>query len=193
MPIERYDGYKELANAIVLQAVEDFRYAVADEEMTENKLERGEISDDQAIQQIRFARAEQKRIRKFFKSGWCEWLCEMDCSSLANRMKKDTFEYLRLTAIALSDPRAKEMTKAVWDEHPVRNPRIFENMFRCPTCGGKVGMTYGFIRKSGKGKTQMNNYGWRVKCAGCNFCIKEEREAIKPKKKGEEKNEKQPC
>ena len=189
----RLDGYKELANAIVLQAVDDFRYSVADEEITENKLERGEISDDVAIQKIRWLRERQRETRRFFKSAWCAWLTEMDCSTLANKMKKDTIEFLRLTAIAVNDPRAEGMDKEKWDEHPVRNPKIFSYMFRCPTCGGKVGMTYGFIRVSGKGKTQLNHYGWRVQCAGCNFTIKDEREAIKPKKKGELKNEKEHC
>ena len=188
--MERVDGYKELANAIVLQAVDDFRYSVADEKITENKLERGEICDDEAIPKLRWLRARQRETRRFFKSGWCAWLTDMDCSTLADKMKRETIEYLRLTNIALTDSRVKGMDKAKWDEHPVRNPKIFSDMFCCPICGGKVGMTYGFIRVSGKGKKQLNHYGWRVQCAGCNFTIKEEREAIKPKKKGELKNEK---
>ena len=187
----RYDGYKELSNAIVLQAVDDFRYAVADEKIIENKLERGELYDDDVILQLRNLKARQREVRRFFKSAWCAWLCDTDCSALADRMKKETLEYLRLTDIAVKDSRAKGMDKAKWDVHPVKNTKFFADMFRCPTCGCKVGMTYGFIRMSGKGKTQMNHYGWRVQCAGCNFTVKVERETIKPDKKGDINDEKE--
>ena len=193
MPLKEYDGYKELASAIVLQAVDDFRHAVADEQILEQKLERGEITDNEAINQIKMARVDQRRLRKFFRSAWCGWLIEMDCSALPDKMKIETLEFLRLAEIALTNERVKGMTKAKWDEHPVRNPKTFSNMFRCPTCGGKVDMTYGFIRKSGNGKTQLNHYGWRIQCEGCNFCLKAEREAIKPKRKGAQKNEKEHC
>ncbi len=194
-PKTNYDGYHELANAIVLQAIEDFRYAVADEKIYDDKLQRGEVFDYVALPKIRYARSEQIRLRKFFKSAWCEWLTEMDCSRLADKMKKDTIEYLRLAEIAMSEPEAQAMTKIRWDENPEENTKQFSDMFQCPTCGGKVDMTYGFIGStalSDAGKrVRYNKFGWRVKCAGCTFTIKQERERIRPTKKGETENEEQ--
>jgi hypothetical protein len=188
-PKTDYDGYHELANAIVLQAIEDFRYAVADEKICEDKLQRGEIPDNVAIPKIRYARSEQIRLRKFFKSAWCEWLTEMDCSHLADKIKKDTLEYLRLAEIAMSTPEVKAMTKIRWDEDSENLTKLFQDQFQCPTCGGKVNMNYGFCGSVGKKDKRMNKYGWRIQCEGCRFVIKVERERIKPIKKGEENEE----
>ncbi len=179
------DGYHELANAIVLQAVEDFRYAVADEKIIESKLMRGELSYDIAHPKIRSAKAEQKKIRAFFKSSWCEWLTEMDCTGLADKIKKDTLEFIRLGETAMAAPQAKSMTKAKWDKHPKKYAELFQNQFQCPTCGGAVNMTYGFVGSTEIRNNRFNRYGWRIQCAGCKFRIRQERERIKQKKKGE--------
>ena len=182
--------YEELANAIVLQAIEDFRFAVATEKIYEDKLQRNEISDNGAIPVIRAARSEQRIIRQFFKSAWCDWLTEMDCSHLADKMKQDTLEFLRLGESAMAAPKAKSMTKAKWDENSEENAELFQNQFQCPTCGGKVGMTYGFVGSTGKRDKRMDKYGWRIQCEGCKFTLKFEKERIKPLKKKGEENEK---
>ena len=189
-PIFIRDGYHELANAIVLQAIEDFRYAVAAEKIYEDKIRRNEISDNIALPLIRFARRDQAQIRKFFKSTWCEWLSEMDCSYLADRMKQDTLEFVRLGEIAMSVDRAKVMNKEMWDEHPKAYEEFYSDQFRCPTCGGKVNMNYGFCGSTGKRDKRMNKYGWRIQCEGCKFTLKFEKERIKPLKKKGEENEK---
>ena len=67
-------GYEELANAIVLQAVTDYRIAL--KALAANP-------DD------RYAKYEAKRIERFFLSAWFRCLTEVDGKWLMDQLKKE--------------------------------------------------------------------------------------------------------
>ena len=68
------DPYENLANAIVLQAVTDYRTAL--KAMVANP-------DD------RYAKYEAKRIEQFFNSDWFRCLTEIDGKWLMMKLKKE--------------------------------------------------------------------------------------------------------
>ena len=70
-------GYEELANAIVLQAVTDYRTAL--KALAANP-------DD------RYAKYEAKRIEQFFLSAWYRCLTEIDGKWLMMKLKKEAAE-----------------------------------------------------------------------------------------------------
>lgn len=162
-------AYTNLANAIVLQAVDDFKYAVLDDD-----------------------RRTQMAIRRFFKSGWCDFLTKMDCTHLADRLKDDTLEFMRLTNINLNQPRCKGMNKDKWNAMPDEEKEQFQDVFRCPTCGGKVTQYYGFMAREKRHGDWHLIYGWNTKCTNCLFRIKNEREAILCEKKEKTNETEQP-
>lgn len=162
-------AYTNFANAIVLQAVEDFKYAVLEDN-----------------------RGRQIEIRKFFKSPWCDFLTKMDCTHLADRLKEDTIEFMRLTSVNLNHSRCKGMNKDKWNAMPDEEKEQFKDVFRCPTCGGAVNQYYGFMAREKRHGDWHNIYGWNTKCTNCLFRIKNEREAILCEKKEKTNETNQP-
>ena len=154
---EIQDGYTNLANAIVLRAVEDFKYAV--------------LFDDLKT---------QREIRRFLKSSWCYFLTKLHTDGLADRLKREVIEFDRLTRLQVKSPQAREVNKELLDGMTEKQRgeymKRFQDVFRCPTCGGKVNMAYGWLGQSKRGQHYYNFYGWTVCCSGCGFKIKQERE-----------------
>ena len=68
------ENFKNLANAIVLQAVKDYRRVLGKlmEYPEEPKWE-----------------AQKEEIETFFKSNWCKTLTDLDCESLIEKIKED--------------------------------------------------------------------------------------------------------
>ena len=161
-----YEPYEALANAIVLQAVEDFKVAV--------------YKDD---------RTEQRRIRMFFDSPLCRFLSNLNCDGLANKLRDSVLEFVRLKNIAINDSKAEGINKEAGKKLKKKDRDAFKNVFKCPTCGGNVEMTYGFVKSMGEKKndTYSNVYGWIVTCMGCGFKTKDAREKIKCEKKVKQK------
>lgn len=151
------DGYTNLANAIVLRAVEDFKYAVLEDN-----------------------RRTQHEIRRFFKSSWCAFLTKLNTDGLADRLQREVLEFERLTRLQLNEKSARKVKKDLLDEMTAEEKaeymKQFQNVFRCPTCGGKVNMAYGWLGQSKRKQRFYNFYGWTVCCNGCGFKIKQERE-----------------
>lgn len=173
-----YEGYKELGNAIVLQAIEDYRYSILMEKTLNDDFESGKINDDYYITHIRPVKSEQRSLCKFFKSAWCEYLSNLCNTDLAKKLKEQTLEFKKRADAALSDPQTY-IDQNYWNSHYQECAERFKNVFCCPTCGGTVGMTYGFVGWAGNRKKRYNLLGWRVKCASCGFTIKEVREEEK--------------
>ena len=69
--------YQLLANAIVMQAVKDYRF------YTKKQLK---SPDDAVID------GQIKLLEKFFKSGWFGELCNLDMKYLLDKVKKETIE-----------------------------------------------------------------------------------------------------
>ncbi len=67
-------GYQALANAIVLQAAKDYKYAI-------RTLKKHPKS--------RAARTEALNLEKFFHSGWFGTLTDVDADYLINRLRKE--------------------------------------------------------------------------------------------------------
>lgn len=65
--VQNIDSYEELANAIVLQAVKDYR--LHDDEPTLNEIER------------------------FFRSGWFSVLTKLDPECLISKLRKEKVQY----------------------------------------------------------------------------------------------------
>lgn len=151
------DGYTNLANAIVLRAVEDFKYAVLFDDLRQ-----------------------QRDIRKFFKSSWCAFLTKLNTDGLADRLKREVIEFNRLTRLQLHSPQAREVKKdlldAMTEKEREEYMKQFQAVFLCPTCGGQVNMAYGWLGQSKRKQRFYNFYGWTVCCNGCGFKIKQERE-----------------
>lgn len=68
------DGYKELANAIIIQAVKDYRNAMDRLRFTPND---------------RAARYEKRTLEKFFCSDWFTILTDLDGEVLLEKLKKE--------------------------------------------------------------------------------------------------------
>lgn len=66
--------YEELANAIVLQAVKDYRNALA-------QLDRYPRNKD--------AKTEKEECERFFRSGWFKALTEIDSEYLIRRLNEE--------------------------------------------------------------------------------------------------------
>jgi hypothetical protein len=71
------NAYEELANAIVLRAVEDYRKA--HEDIRKNK-------------NIIFAKISIAEIERFFRSGWYKELTSVDGEVLLQKLKKEMEE-----------------------------------------------------------------------------------------------------
>lgn len=71
------DPYEALANAVVLQAVNDYRDAV-------KKLSRGRKNDT--------AQAMKEECEKFFKSSYFNQFTELDGNTLLSRLEKEASE-----------------------------------------------------------------------------------------------------
>ena len=63
-------AYRNLAAAIALQAVKDYREAILD-------------NDSRML----------SSCERFFRSQWCNYLTRFDCSNLAEKLKTETFEF----------------------------------------------------------------------------------------------------
>lgn len=170
----RIDGYKELANAIVLQAVDDYRNAILQNKTLEDAFARGKISDDSYLWQSRFARRDIRELQRFFKSSWCSYLSDLNCENIAERLKNETLEFMRLSEIAVADKRTKGIDRAAWKRMTTEEKQKFDNVFRCPFCGGQVDMRYRFLH---------SKYGWVCVCKSCLFKTKHPED----KKKGDKK------
>ena len=71
------DPYEKLANAIVLQAVTDYRRAL-------RKL-RKDPKDEEAVKTI-------VQVEKFFRSGWYQLLTSIDGEFLLNKLREEASE-----------------------------------------------------------------------------------------------------
>ena len=71
------DPYERLANAIVLQAVMDYRRAL-------RKL-RKDSKDEEAVKTI-------VQVEKFFRSGWYQLLTSIDGEFLLNKLREEALE-----------------------------------------------------------------------------------------------------
>ena len=69
-----YDNYNSLANAIVLQAVKDYRKALRTLSMNPNN---------------RSAQYERRHIEQFFRSGWFGVLTSIDPEMLITKLKAE--------------------------------------------------------------------------------------------------------
>lgn len=69
--------YQLLANAIVMQAVKDYRFYIRKQFKSPNDA----VVDGQI-----------KLLEKFFKSDWFSELCNLDMKYVLDRVKKDTIE-----------------------------------------------------------------------------------------------------
>ena len=78
---KRDKAYKNLANAIVLRAVEDYREAIL-------------YNDNKTIEEC----------ERFFKSKWCAFLAGMDGKHLAEKLKTETI-YFRDQAFKIFDEK----------------------------------------------------------------------------------------
>lgn len=163
---KEYEPYEALANAIVLQAVEDYKVAV--------------YKDD---------RTEQRRIRMFFNSPLCHFLSNLNCDGLADKLSESVHEFIRLKDNEIESKKADGINKETWKKLKKKDREKFSYVFKCPTCGGTVNMTYGFVKSIGKKKngTYCNVYGWILTCMGCGFKTKDAREKIKVEKKVKKK------
>ena len=72
--MRKKDPYRDLANAIVLQAVKDYRKICKELTVKPN---------DKKIL------CEKRSIEKFFRSKWFTRLCKMDGELLMQRLKKE--------------------------------------------------------------------------------------------------------
>ena len=144
----RYDGYRELASAIVFRAIEDYRYAVLQDKTAEMEFEKGIISDDVYLTKSRAAKRTIREVQRFFKSSWCDYLSDLNCRDITEKLKKETLEFM-----LLSEEAAASMDKGI-DKA--------DNVFRCPFCGGRVDMRYRYLPNKHK-------HGWLVACRTCNF------------------------
>lgn len=70
---EKYDGYIQLGSAIVLQAVEDYERALADDD-------KRMIAD----------------CEKFFKGEWCKLISPVDGEYIMMKVKKGVKEFIKL-------------------------------------------------------------------------------------------------
>lgn len=68
------DNYNNLANAIILQAVKDYRKALRTLSMNPNN---------------RSAQYERRRIEQFFRSGWFGALTSIDPEMLITKLKAE--------------------------------------------------------------------------------------------------------
>ena len=68
--------YDDLANAIVLQAVEDYRVALAD------------MADHPGYEE--YYRRNVEKIEEFFFSPWCGMLTDLDPEVLAKKLRTET-------------------------------------------------------------------------------------------------------
>lgn len=76
--------YEELANAIIIQAVKDYR----DEVLWLNN-HKPIIPEDEENDDYREHLAEKKGIEKFFLSGWFSTLSNLDGKVLLQKLKKE--------------------------------------------------------------------------------------------------------
>ena len=67
-------NYENLANAIILQAVKDYRMA---------------LKSLKANSRNRTAQADKAEIERFFRSGWFGLLTSIDPEMLMNRLRKE--------------------------------------------------------------------------------------------------------
>lgn len=72
-PREIDTGYEDLANAIVVQAVDDYR-----------KLIRGKLIVNTITHKVSI-----KECEKFFSSEWCEILTKVDGKTILKRLRKE--------------------------------------------------------------------------------------------------------
>lgn len=72
------DPYENLANAIILQAVKDFRRCA-------KKIKRGGVGLDTAMK-------EAKEIMAFFKSNWFKTLTNLDPDILIKKLREEVNE-----------------------------------------------------------------------------------------------------
>ena len=68
------DPYENLANAIILQAVKDYRAAL------KNHLKRPTSEH---------ARQDVEELERFFRSGWYQMLTDVDCEYLIERLREE--------------------------------------------------------------------------------------------------------
>lgn len=161
----RNDGYKELASAVVLQAIEDYRYAVLQDITLEEAFAQGKITDDYYLTKSRYVKRDIRDLQRFFKSSWCYYLSDLNCEDIAKKLKNETLEFMRLSDIAVADERTEGIDKAAWERMTAEEKKKFDNVFRCPFCGGQVDMRFRFLRNKHK-------YGWMLTCKTCNFKTK---------------------
>lgn len=137
------DPYENLAFAIVFQAVEDYKDAVANK----RDYRRQEILD-------------------FFKSGWCMILTDLDMEVVTQTLDKRIEKFIRLAERQPGKVRHdfdRLIDKPVPKSHFPRVPA-----FRCPICRGHVSTQWGNIGHYHAGY----EYGWIVKCETCKFSHK---------------------
>lgn len=71
------ENYLELANAIILQAVKDYRKALKDISINPKN---------------RAAKRELREIEKFFRSSYCKSLTNLDTEVLIQRLRQEVFK-----------------------------------------------------------------------------------------------------
>lgn len=79
-------GYERLAEAIIIQAVEDYRDAAKRIREIENNPHPAE-SDDMLFSQ---ARGTLRSVERFFRSDWFRVLTRLSGTALLDRLRKET-------------------------------------------------------------------------------------------------------
>ena len=80
-------GYRNLASAIVLQAVKDYREAI--------------LYNDESM---------MLRCERFFKSRWCAFLSRMNGENLAEKLRSETLEFKSKAFIAFDEKQKQNDT-----------------------------------------------------------------------------------
>ena len=178
-----YDGYQELANAIFLQAVEDYRTAVLDRHILNRRHDAGEISENDYIKEHRKLQGECVSIARFFKSSWGRFLVKFETDDVAKLLADQATTFGDLGLIAVEYPEARTMTMKKWEENPQEYIKKYENVFTCPICKGHVGMRYRTLSNMKNGNEYIRDVGWRLVCDSCGMKM-DVKKKTKKKKKG---------
>lgn len=144
-------GYEALAFAIVRQAVEDYKNAVADDNASK-----------------------RTELLRFFDSPWCEMLTDLDMRFVARKLDQRVKDFMDLA------DRQPDMVRSDFERLSTRgNYGRFPPTpaFTCPICRNLVqtrwGMvSYTFVWDNNFTRRKVYHHGWVVRCTGCGITKK---------------------